>query len=128
MGLGQFRDFSLVGAAQGCRAINALAAIEEAVTIRRELARTHPDAFLSNLAASLNNQAVFLSELGRREDARAAIEEAVIVHRELARARPGVFASRYASSLKIQAMILTALGRSAEAQAARDEAARISAE
>jgi hypothetical protein len=34
---------------------DALAAIEEAVTIRRDLARARPDAFLPDLATSLNN-------------------------------------------------------------------------
>jgi tetratricopeptide (TPR) repeat protein len=55
----------------------ALAAIEQAVEIRRGLAAARPDAFLPDLASSLNNQSNTLSELGRREDALAAIEEAV---------------------------------------------------
>ena len=36
-----------------------------------------PDAFLPNLAMSLNNQSNRLSELERREDALAAIEQAL---------------------------------------------------
>jgi tetratricopeptide (TPR) repeat protein len=56
---------------------DALAAIEQAVAIRRELARVRPDAFVPNLATSLNNQSKMLSELGRREDALAAIDEAL---------------------------------------------------
>jgi tetratricopeptide (TPR) repeat protein len=104
----------------------ALAAIEEAVTAYRELAS--PDAFLPDLAASLNNQSLRLSELRRQEEALTAIEEAITIRRELARARPAVFASSYASSLKTQAMILSDLGRSAEVQGARDEAAAISTE
>ncbi|MGO8883313.1 MAG: hypothetical protein ACLQI7_06365, partial [Streptosporangiaceae bacterium] len=55
----------------------ALAAVEEAVTIRRQLAAARPDAFLPALAASLNNQSNRLADLGRREDALAAVEEAV---------------------------------------------------
>lgn len=35
--------------------------------------------FLPDLAASLNNQSVFLSDLGWREEVMAAIEEAVTV-------------------------------------------------
>ena len=66
----------------------ALAAIEEAVTIRRELARARPDAFLPDLAASLNNQSSCLSGLGQREEALAAVEEAVTAYRELARGPP----------------------------------------
>ena len=69
----------------------ALAAIEEAAAIYRELARARPDPFLPDLAMSLNNQSVRLAGLGRREEALAAIEEAVTIRRELARARPDAF-------------------------------------
>ncbi len=51
----------------------ALAAIEEAVTIRRQLARDRPAAFLPDLATALNNQSGRLGELGRPEEALAAI-------------------------------------------------------
>jgi hypothetical protein len=44
----------------------ALAAAQEAVQIRRELAGARPEAFRPDLAASLNNLATRLSELGRR--------------------------------------------------------------
>jgi hypothetical protein len=49
--------------------------------------RDRPDAFLPDLAASLNNQSLRLAGLGRREEALAAIEEAVTIRRDLARAR-----------------------------------------
>ena len=45
----------------------------------------------ADLAASLNNQSVFLSDLGWREGVMAAIEEAVTVYQELAGLRPAVF-------------------------------------
>jgi hypothetical protein len=51
---------------------DALAASQEAVDIRRRLAQTRPDAFLPDLATSLNNLGGDLSDLGRREDALAA--------------------------------------------------------
>ncbi|MFE3799301.1 tetratricopeptide repeat protein, partial [Nocardia tengchongensis] len=63
---------------------DALAAVEEAVGYYRGLAAIHPDAFVPDLAMSLNNQANRLSGLGRREDALAAVEEAVRYYRELA--------------------------------------------
>src|SRR5208283_5421087 len=63
---------------------DALAAIEDAVTINRELARGRPDAFRPDLATSLNNLAIRLGDLGRREDALAAIQDAVTIRRELA--------------------------------------------
>ena len=42
----------------------ALAAIEEAVTIRRQLAHARPDAFLPDLATSLNNRRSHLANAG----------------------------------------------------------------
>ena len=42
----------------------ALAAIQEAVTIRRELAAARPDAFRPDLASSLNNLSHRLGEPG----------------------------------------------------------------
>ena len=103
----------------------ALAAIEEAVTIRRELARARPDAFLPDLAMSLNNQSHGLSDLGRREEALAAIEEAVTIRRQLARARPDAFLPDLATSLNNQSVRLSDLGRREEALAAIEEAVTI---
>jgi len=40
------------------------------------LAEERPDAFLPNLATSLNNQSLRLAALGRREEAQAAANEA----------------------------------------------------
>ena len=53
----------------------ALVAIEEAVTIRRQLVQTRPDAFLLNLAMSLNNLANTLSQLNRDAEASAIRDE-----------------------------------------------------
>ena len=78
----------------------SLAAAEEAVALRRELACARPDAFTPDLATSLNNLANRLSDVGRREDALAAAEEAVALRRELARARPDAFTPNLAGSLK----------------------------
>jgi tetratricopeptide (TPR) repeat protein len=55
----------------------ALAAVEEAVRIRRGLADVRPDAFLPALAMALNNLSNRLGDLGRPEEALAAVEEAV---------------------------------------------------
>ena len=77
----------------------ALAAIEEAVAIRRALAEARPDAFLPSLAGALNNQSNRLSGLGRREEALAAIEEAVTIRRQLAQARPDAFLPDLATAL-----------------------------
>jgi tetratricopeptide (TPR) repeat protein len=51
----------------------ALAAVEDAVELRRKLAREEPTSFNPDLAMSLNNLFGCLSKLGRREDALEAI-------------------------------------------------------
>ena len=66
----------------------ALTAIDEAVTAYRALAEARPDAFLPDLAMSLNNQSERLSDLGRREGALGAIDEAVTIRRALAAGPP----------------------------------------
>ncbi len=54
----------------------ALAAIEQAAGIYRQLAEARPDAFLPNLATSLNNLADTLSRFNRDAEASAIREEA----------------------------------------------------
>ncbi len=78
---------------------DALAAAEEATGIYRRLAAERPDAFLPDLAMSLNNLGGCLSELGRREDALAAAEEATGIYRRLAAERPDAFLPDLAGSL-----------------------------
>ena len=89
----------------------ALAAIQEATAIRRELAAARPDAFRPVLAGSLNNLAVLLGDPGRREEALAAIQEAAGAYRELAAARPDAFAPDLALSLNNLSAGLADLGR-----------------
>ena len=102
---------------------DALAAIEEAVTIYRELARAMPDAFGPALAESLNNLSARLADLVRREDALAAIEEAVTIYRELAPVSPDAFGPDLAMSLNNLSNRLGDLGRPEDALAAVKEAA-----
>ena len=101
---------------------DALTAIEEAVTIRRELARARPDVFRPDLAKSLTNLSVYLGELGGPEDALTAIEEATGAYRELAAGRPDVFRLDLARSLNNLAVYLAALGRAEDALTAIEEA------
>src|SRR3989441_521190 len=100
----------------------ALAASEEAVAHYRELARTRPDAFVPDLATSLNNLANHLSDLGQREVALAVSEEAVAHYRELARTRPDGFVPNLAMSLNNLAAHLSDLGQREAALAASEEA------
>ncbi|MBV9314699.1 MAG: hypothetical protein JO100_13445, partial [Pseudonocardia sp.] len=100
----------------------ALAAIDEAVTLRRQLAEANPAAFLPNLAMSLNNQAIRRGEVGDRAGALAAIDEAVTLRRQLAETNPAAFLPNLATSLNNQAAQRSEVGDRAGALAAIDEA------
>ncbi|MFI0412337.1 tetratricopeptide repeat protein [Actinomadura sp. 3N508] len=100
----------------------ALEAVTEAVSVYRTLAQERPDAFLSNLASSLNNQSNHLSDLGRWEEALEAITEAVQIRRQLAQARPDTFLPDLAGSLSNRSNRLSDLGRREEALEASTEA------
>src|SRR6185369_15071787 len=100
----------------------ALQATEEAVALRRELADRRLDAFLPDLATSLNNLGIVLGALGRREEALQATEEAVVLRRELADRRPDAFLPDLAMSLNNLGSDLSALGRREEALQATEEA------
>ncbi|WP_240810346.1 tetratricopeptide repeat protein [Actinomadura sp. WMMA1423] len=91
----------------------------------REQADTDPDAFLPDLAGSLNDLSVRLGELGRREEGLEAITEAVEVYRRLADARPDAFLPDLAGSLNNLSVDLGALGRREEGLEASTEAVEI---
>ena len=101
---------------------DALAAAREAVEIHRRLAADRPDAFLPDLATSLNNLGASLSNLGRREDALAAAREASDLYRRLAADRPDAFRPDLAMSLNNLGGGLSDLGRREDALAAAREA------
>jgi tetratricopeptide (TPR) repeat protein len=107
------------------QAEDALAAIEEAVSIRRELAATRPDTYRPDLAGSLSNLSNGLGALGRRDEALAAINEAVSIRRELAATRPDTYRPGLADSLNILSVRLADLGRRDQALAAINEAVSI---
>jgi hypothetical protein len=53
-----------------------LAAIQDAVEVRRRLAEARPHIFLADLAEALNNQSNALVQLGRVDEALASKNEA----------------------------------------------------
>ncbi|NVB36648.1 tetratricopeptide repeat protein [Pseudenhygromyxa sp. WMMC2535] len=103
----------------------ALEAAKEAVSIRRQLARTRPDAFLPHLAASLNNLGNRLSELGDHEQALEAAKEAVSIRRQLVKTRPDAFLPHLAASLNNLGNRLSEFGEREQALEAAKEAADI---
>ncbi len=72
---------------------------ERAIGLYRKLVKDDPDTFLPDLATSLSNLGIRLSDLGRREEALEAAKEAVEIRRHLAADRPDVFLPDLAGSL-----------------------------
>ena len=91
----------------------------------RELAQQNPEVFLPHLARSLNDLGMWLSELGRREEALQATREAVEIYRRLAPQRPQTFLPDLAMSLGAYGSVLLDLGRAREAREAFAEGLRI---
>ncbi|MEO5329617.1 MAG: tetratricopeptide repeat protein, partial [Magnetococcus sp. THC-1_WYH] len=77
------------------------------------------------LAGTLNNLAVSLAAMGRREEALQQAQEAVKITRELAAARPEAFRPDLAMSLNNLANSLSELGRREEALQQAQEAVKI---
>ena len=84
-----------------------------------------PTCSFRSLAASLNNLANRLTDLGRREPALEAAQEAVDLYRRLAAARPDVFMPDLAMSLNNLANMLSDLGRREAALEAAQEAVEL---
>jgi hypothetical protein len=101
----------------------ALAPTEEALKIRRKLAKTNP-SFLGDLASSLNNLGVSYTDLGRRQEALAPTEEAVKIRRELTKTNPA-FLGDLAGSLNNLGVFKRDLGEPEQARAAFDESLTI---
>lgn len=99
----------------------ALAAVREAVQLRRHLAKDRPAAFNSALARSLHNLSRILSSCDCRKDALDAAREAVEMYEPLARERPRVFNGDLADSLIRFADCLDAVNRDDEAGKVRKE-------
>jgi tetratricopeptide (TPR) repeat protein len=104
---------------------DALAASRETLDMYRRLAATRPDAFLPDLAGSLNNISFDLSNLGRREEALAASREGLDIYQRLAATHPDAFLPGLARCLNNLGADLSNLGRHEEALAASQEAVDI---
>jgi tetratricopeptide (TPR) repeat protein len=99
----------------------ALAAGRSAVGEYRKLVAAQPDAFLPDLAMSLNNLGNSLSDIGCREEALEVARESVEIYRKFAGARPDVFLPDLAGSLNNLGKCLSDLGH-------RDEALEVTRE
>jgi tetratricopeptide (TPR) repeat protein len=107
------------------RHAEALAVIEEASTIRRNLAATDPARYRPELAGSLISRGAALAALGRHAEALAADQEAAVIWRELDETDPVLYRPDLAASLANLSQRLFALRRYAEALQVTGEGAAI---
>ena len=77
----------------------ALAPIQEAVGIRRELVAQHPDTYQPDLAANVQNLGIVQAKLGKREEALQSMQEAVDVWRKLSEQHRDAFWQDFARGL-----------------------------
>ena len=100
----------------------ALAAAQEAASLRRALAEKSPDTYNPDLAASLTNLGNCLSAIGKHEEALAATQEAASLRRALAEKSPDAYNPDLAGILNNLGAFLNAIGKHEEALAATREA------
>ncbi|MET8383539.1 tetratricopeptide repeat protein [Streptosporangium canum] len=106
----------------------ALAEGHQAIRIWRRLAELNRDAYLPNLAGSLNNHAVLLAETGQRQAAVPISEEAVRLNRELTALNRDAHLPDLAMSLHNHASLLAETGRRQAAVPISEEAVRLNGE
>jgi tetratricopeptide (TPR) repeat protein len=117
----------------------ALAPAQEALEIRRQLATVNPDAFLPDLAASLNDLSAVHSDLAERESslsnmleslthraaALTAAQEAADIRRKLVVVHPDVFAPYLAGSLSNLSLRQADMGYVDQALGSAEEAVKM---
>ena len=124
VGLAALVSYSIYESMAGNRT-QALDAIQEAVENYRELAGKNREAFLPNLAMSLNNQANLQSAMGQRGEALQSIREAVMIRRELAGKNREAFLPNLATALNNQANRQSDMGQRTDALQSIQEAVMI---
>ena len=100
----------------------AEAAYDEALTTRRRLAESNPDAYLPDVAGTLNNLAVLYRATQRMEKAEEAHDEALTTYRRLAESNPDAYLPDVAMTLNNLANFYSATQRMEKAEEAYDEA------
>ena len=103
----------------------ALGVAREAVELYRALAEASPQAYMPDLAMSLNNLANRLSAVGERGEALVVAREAVRLRRVLAEASPQAYTPDLAGSLNNLAIRLSEVGERGEALVVAREAVEL---
>jgi tetratricopeptide (TPR) repeat protein len=86
---------------------DARQAYEEALNIRRELARKNPETYLPDMAMTLNNLGVLHHDQNRMDEARQAYEEALSIYKKFAARDP----ERFQAEITKLNVLLTGLGK-----------------
>ena len=89
---------------------------EEALQIRRELAQKNPEAYLPDVAASLNDLGNLLSITNDLKQAQHYLEEALQIHRELAEKSPEAYEPDLATSFNNLTILYPELGKKEDAE------------
>jgi len=84
----------------------AEASYQEALTIRRDLAKANPQAYRKDLADTLRNTALLYYEQDKTAEVRRYSDEAIPLFRELWQAYPELYAEQFHVSLVLNALTL----------------------
>ena len=98
---------------------------QEALEILRKLASTSPDAYLPDVATTLNNLGALQSDLGRYSEAEGSYQEALEIRRKLASTSPDAYLPDVATTLNSLGLLQSDLGRYSEAEGSYQEAIEI---
>jgi tetratricopeptide (TPR) repeat protein len=74
-------------------------ALQEALTIRRQLAKDNPVAYLPDVAGTLNNLGLLYRATQRLSDSEQALQEALTTYRQLAKDNPAAYLPDVAMTL-----------------------------
>ena len=98
---------------------------EEVLQALRELAKKNPEAYLPDVATSLNNLGVLLCDTNDLKKAQNCYKEALQIHRELAQQNPEAYLPKVATSLNNLGVLLCDTNDLKKAQDYYEEALQI---
>ncbi len=104
------------------RTHEAVSLYQEALEHYRTLAETNPNAYLSDVAAILNNLGNLQRDLGLNADAEESYQEALAIYRTLAAENPDVYLSDVAMTLNNLGNLQRDFGRHDDAEKSYQEA------
>lgn len=124
IGVGLLNDLGRALSALGGQE-EALAPVQEAVGICRQMAKSNQQTVLPYLACSLNNLGEALSAIGHHEEALAAAQESADLYCQLAESNPQDYLPNLAASYNNLGLRLSALGQWKPALAVTQKAVSI---